>query len=300
MSSVVNPNGAVVSLNDPTRYSILSSTATTPIVVTMSAVTLAGIGDFVEITGHAGNVAANGKWQLSNVAGGGTQWTLAGSASLGTAGGATGYGRDFSVTPQITIPSTGDSATAASVDTPIASQVAPAIPYLMQRMGNWRLHYADEIGLYVPSLPGPGSGLGSQSYQWLSVSTGGSSASLPSPFPIVLPDVPLNETVYIDVTMPITLTTSGTTLSAVYPIVSNASGPALYGYGYTQTVPYPSGTAPLTSAVYPYVLRCAGLVPTGSPPSLSVNWQYETLVASFGSTISATGACVASVRIWRQ
>lgn len=299
MSSSVNPNGTLVSQCDPTQYTIVSSTATSPIVVTLHTAALTGIGDYVEITGHLVNPGANGRWQVVNVAGGGTQITLGGTTGT-LAGGATGYMRDFSVNPQIVIPSTGDAATAASVGSPMSTQLAPAIPWLSQRIGNWRLHYAGEVGLYVPSLPGPGNTVGYQNYQWMSVATGGSTAAFPSPFPIYINDVPQNENVFVDVTMPITLTTSGTALSGLYPVVSNYPGPALYGYAYTQTVPYPTTSPPITAAVYPYILRVAGVIGTGSPPQLSVNWMYETLAGTYGSTISAVGACTASVRIYRQ
>jgi len=48
MSSSVNPNGALVSRNDATQYTIVSSTATSPIVVNLNTAALTGIGDFVE------------------------------------------------------------------------------------------------------------------------------------------------------------------------------------------------------------------------------------------------------------
>jgi hypothetical protein len=297
MSSSVNPNGTLVTRCDSSQYAIQSSTNSSPITITLASAALTGIGDYVEVTGHLVNTGANGKWQVTNVAGGGTQITLGGTTGI-AAGGATGYFRDFSVNPQITIPSTGDAATAASVGTPMSAQIAPAIPWLLQRTGNWRLHYAAEIGLYVPTTPGPGNTNGFQNYQWMTASTSGST-SFPAPFPITLPDMPQGETVYIDVSMPIMLSSTGTSLGAIYPIASNASGPYLYGYGYGTNIPYP-GTSPVVASEYPYLLRVAGLIPVGTPPQISINWQLETLASTYTVSIVATGACTASVRVYRQ
>ena len=290
MSSSVNPNGTLVSRCDATQYTIVSSTATSPIVITLNAAALTGVGDYVEVTGHLVNTGANGKWQVTNVAGGGTQITLGGTTGT-LAGGATGYMRDFSVNPQITIPSTGDAATAASVGTPMSAQIAPAIPWLLQRMGNWRLHSDTEFALYVP----PDDTSGSFNHQWISVLTTPPTATqFGSPFPLVVPDVPMGEIVLVDFRMT-ALFQSSAGLAAIYPIIAAGSG----GYVlYRQ-----NGIVLPFAATNPYCVAFSQLVPmpTGSSfGPITINWNLIGLASPSGSNCYGIGPAAATVRVYRQ
>ena len=286
MSSSVNPNGALVSRNDATQYTIVSSTATSPIVVNLNTAALTWIGDFVEVTGHLVNTGANGRWQVTNVAGGGTQLTLGGTTGS-SAGGATGFVRDFSVNPQIVIPSTGDAATAASVGNPMSAQIAAAIPYLAQRTGNWRLHLAQEISLYAPSGP---SGFGTA---WLVLPSSSATQPFTSPFPLSILDVPANESVFVDVSVVATFSIAvGSVSVCLYPVFSNATGPVVYDYQHGYSL------EGVVTAV-PVVLRAAAVVGIGAIPVLGVNWVYGPW--SGGSAgLTLFGPATASVRVYRQ
>ena len=289
MSTSVNPNGALVSHNDATQYTIVSSTATSPIVITLNAAALTGVGDYVEVTGHLVNTGANGKWQVTNVSGGGTQITLGGTTGT-LAGGATGYMRDFSVNPQITIPSTGDAATAASVGTPMSAQIATAIPWLLQRTGNWRTHLIQEIALYAPSTPAAFAN------SWMTLAPSTAQQSFASPFPLSITDVPASESVFVEVEVQCVVTVTATATGYLYPIISNASGPALYD----QAHGYLLGASTM-AATSPIVLRAAGLVGSASTPGLSINWVIGTTAGGAGTIgIQFLGACTASVKVYRQ
>lgn len=136
MSTVYNANGTLPAVTKFAPVAIVSSTLATPIVVTLDP---AGHGfsdgDTVRISGHDQR-AANGLWQITWVSL--TKVSLNGSVGAVGAGTATGIATDLSINPLITIPSSGDGATAASVN-PALEGTFNLAPFLFERAGTYRV-----------------------------------------------------------------------------------------------------------------------------------------------------------------
>jgi len=143
MSTTYNANGTIPAVTQPLTWAIDSSTATTPIVVSVGAAIHGfATGDTVEITAHD-QTAANGLWVITVV--GIHTFSLDGSTSSGV-GTTTGIVQDYSVNPLITIPADGDAASAASVN-PAFEGIFNAVPFLYQRAGAWRVYAEDFVAV---------------------------------------------------------------------------------------------------------------------------------------------------------
>ena len=114
MSSVYT--GVPGNVSDSLAAAVSGATNASPIVIQTSAAHLFGNGDTVVVASVGGNTAANGTWIITVVDS--THFSLNGSTGNGayTSG---GTATDVSLTPQLTIPSDGDPATAASINTSI-------------------------------------------------------------------------------------------------------------------------------------------------------------------------------------
>lgn len=135
MSTVYNADGTLPEATNPAQVSIVSSTNTTPIVVTTGTHGYAD-GDTIEIEAHLVNTHANGLWTIAVLSP--TTFSLNGSVGNGV-GGATGYVVDYAVNPLLTLPSDlVDALDAASVNVPIEG-IFNAVPWLYQRTGRLRL-----------------------------------------------------------------------------------------------------------------------------------------------------------------
>jgi hypothetical protein len=143
MSTTYNANGTIPAVTQPTTWAIDSSTATTPIVVSVGAA-LHGFatGDTVEITAHD-QLAANGLWVITVVTA--STFSLDGSTPSGV-GTATGIVQDYAVNPLITIPSDGDAASASSVN-PAFEGIFNAVPFLYQRTGAYRVYDSQAVAV---------------------------------------------------------------------------------------------------------------------------------------------------------
>jgi hypothetical protein len=149
MSTTYNANGTIPAVTQPLTWAIDSSTATTPIVVSVGAAIHGfATGDTVEITAHD-QANANGLWVITVT--GVSTFSLDGSTSSGV-GTATGIVQDYSVNPLITIPADGDAASASSVN-PAFEGIFNAVPFLYQRAGAWRVYAEDFVA--VAGLPWP-------------------------------------------------------------------------------------------------------------------------------------------------
>lgn len=149
MSTTYNANGTIPAVTQPLTWAIDSSTATTPIVVSVGAAIHGfATGDTVEITAHD-QTAANGLWQITVT--GIHTFSLDGSVFSGV-GTTTGIAQDYSVNPLITIPADGDAASASSVN-PAFEGIFNAVPFLYQRAGAWRVYAEDFVA--VGGLPWP-------------------------------------------------------------------------------------------------------------------------------------------------
>ena len=135
MSTTYNADGTIPAATQPVAKAIGSSTNTTPIVVTTTALHGFATGDTVEITAHD-QTAANGLWQIT--VGTTSTFSLDGSTPSGV-GTATGIVQDYAVNPLITIPSDGDAASASSVN-PAFEGIFNAVPFLYQRTGAYRVY----------------------------------------------------------------------------------------------------------------------------------------------------------------
>jgi hypothetical protein len=139
MTTQFNPDGTVpISVKGWQRVSVSLSTNTAPIVIWGPSPGGHGFnnGDTVGIEGHTINTAANGLWVITVLS------TLAFSLNGSTGNGAgttTGYALDYSVTPQLTLPSDGDLEDATSVNVPLEA-TADTIPYIYKRAGKYNLY----------------------------------------------------------------------------------------------------------------------------------------------------------------
>lgn len=136
MSTDFNPDGTIPQATNPAQVPIVSSTNTTPIVVTTGTHGYID-GDTVEIEGHKVNTAANGLWQITKLSG--TTFSLNGSTGNGV-GGATGYCIDYSVNPLIQLPADLVDALDVSSIAPAIEAIGDAVPYLYMRTGKYRLY----------------------------------------------------------------------------------------------------------------------------------------------------------------
>ena len=151
MSTTYNANGTIPAVTAPVVVAIGASSATSPIVITTTALHGFATGDTVEITAHD-QTAANGLWVITVLTT--ATFSLDGSVFIG-AGGATGIAQDYSVNPLITIPADGDAASASSVN-PAFEGIFNAVPFLYQRAGAWRVYAEDFVavgGGFPPILP---------------------------------------------------------------------------------------------------------------------------------------------------
>jgi hypothetical protein len=148
MSTTYNANGTIPAVTAPVIVAIGASSATSPIVITTTALHGFATGDTVEITAHD-QTAANGLWVITVLTT--ATFSLDGSVFIG-AGGATGIAQDYSVNPLITIPADGDAASASSVN-PAFEGIFNAVPFLYQRAGAWRVYAEDFVA--VGGLPWP-------------------------------------------------------------------------------------------------------------------------------------------------
>lgn len=143
MSTTYNANGTIPAVTQPLTWAIDSSTATTPIVVSVGAAIHGfATGDTVEITAHD-QLNANGLWQITVT--GVHTFSLDGSVLSGV-GTTTGIAQDYSVNPLITIPADGDAASASSVN-PAFEGIFNAVPFLYQRAGAWRVYAEDFVAV---------------------------------------------------------------------------------------------------------------------------------------------------------
>ena len=142
MSTTYNADGTIPAATQPVAKAIGSSTNTTPIVVTTTALHGFATGDTVEITAHD-QTAANGLWQIT--VGTTSTFSLDGSTPSGV-GTATGIVQDYAVNPLITIPSDGDAASASSVN-PAFEGIFNAVPFLYQRTGAYRVYDSQVVAV---------------------------------------------------------------------------------------------------------------------------------------------------------
>ena len=142
MSTIYNANGTIPAVTAPVVVAIGASSATSPIVITTTALHGFATGDTVEITAHD-QTAANGLWVITVLTT--ATFSLDGSVFIG-AGGATGIAQDYSVNPLITIPADGDAASASSVN-PAFEGIFNAVPFLYQRAGAWRVYAEDFVAV---------------------------------------------------------------------------------------------------------------------------------------------------------
>lgn len=142
MSTTYNANGTIPAATAPAVVAIGASTATSPIVVTTTALHGFATGDTVEITAHD-QTAANGLWVVTVITT--SAFSLDGSVFSGV-GTATGIAQDYSVNPLITIPADGDAASASSVN-PAFEGIFNAVPFLYQRAGAWRVYAEDFVAV---------------------------------------------------------------------------------------------------------------------------------------------------------
>lgn len=115
--------------------SVSSSTNASPIEVTCSAAHGLVTGDRVFIKRHETNTAANGSWTITKTSA--TKFTLDGSTGNGV-GVATGTVYPYNFANGTTHPDDGDAAAAASVTTPLESNL-DRHAYLVERTGLYRL-----------------------------------------------------------------------------------------------------------------------------------------------------------------
>jgi hypothetical protein len=136
MSTQFNPDGTIPqSTQGYNPLAISSSTNATPIEITTGSSHMYATGDTVAIENHLVNIAANGLWTITVTAA--NKFQLNGSAGVGV-GAATGYAIDYAVNPLFTLPADlVDSLNAASIN-PAIEGAANAIPYMYQRVGQYR------------------------------------------------------------------------------------------------------------------------------------------------------------------
>jgi len=275
MSQTINPNGTLCARNDGQLYMIASSTYASPIVVTLSAgASNIQVGDYIEITGHQINTSANGTWPVGAVAGSGTQITLTGSIGNGV-GVATGMLRDFSITPQIQVPSTGDAATAASVATGMSADLGPPIPYLMRRGGNWRMHafYNSNPGngpFYNP--PAPNTNFATAWWTASSVPAGSQVTFAP---PLALLDIPTGESLLFDVRFTGSFNSVGGVPFLVIPVIQ-----------------------PNVSTGFVYLWQNAQLVSAGAGVFSPVNLSFYQSISSIYFPAPYSAGCCATVAVF--
>lgn len=142
MSTTYNANGTIPAVTAPVVVAIGGSTATSPIVITTTALHGFATGDTVEITAHD-QTAANGLWVVTVITP--STFSLDGSVFSGV-GTATGIAQDYSVNPLITIPADGDAASASSVN-PAFEGIFNAVPFLYQRAGAYRVYAEDFVAV---------------------------------------------------------------------------------------------------------------------------------------------------------
>jgi len=136
MSTTFNPDGTVPSsVEGWTKVAVASSTNSSPIIITATGHGFNN-GDTVGIEGHTVNTAANGLWVITYLST--NAFSLNGSTGNGT-GTTTGYALDYSVLPQLTLPSDGDLVNASAINTPIEGS-SDTIPWMYKRVGRYAVY----------------------------------------------------------------------------------------------------------------------------------------------------------------
>ncbi len=187
MPTSYNGDGVIpISVNGWGRQRIVSITATTPVQVILSGTTSGfNNGDTVGVEGVSIYTALNGLWVITTLSASG--FSLNGSTS-GAGGTTSGYALDYSVLPQVQLPSDGvDLRNAASVNAPLEAAFNLA-PYQYKRHGAYALYQvyalatADSNWTGGPHTWSSGTQVGNS--QW-NDTVGLTWTSLPAPYPVV-------------------------------------------------------------------------------------------------------------------
>jgi hypothetical protein len=145
MSTQIGGIAANISGHLPAAVNIASTTDASPIAVTTSTPHGLLIGDTVDITKHAVNVAANGVWAVTVT--GGSSFTIPTAGSGAGAGSATGIVQSLALGPTFPIPADGvDNEDAASVGVPFEAG-ADRTAFLATAIGLNKVAYVLEDGV---------------------------------------------------------------------------------------------------------------------------------------------------------
>lgn len=272
MSTTINPDGTLVARNDASTYQIQSSTSASPIVLTLGVATTVQEGDYLEVTGHQINTNANGTWKAHVVAS--NQIALVGSTGNGV-GAISGYMRDFSITPQVQVPSTGDAATAASVATGMSADLAPIMPFSMRRAGNWRVHsyYNSSSGngpYYSPPVPNT-----NYATAWWTASGVPAGSQVTFAPPLALLDIPTGENLLFDVRFTGSFNSASGVPFLIIPVIQPNSGTGFL-----------------------YLWQNAQLVSAGAGAFTPVNLSFVQLIGSGYFPAPYSGGCCATVAVF--
>lgn len=188
MPTTYNGDGVIpISVNGWGRQRIVSITATTPVQVILSGTTSGfNNGDTVGVEGVSIYTALNGLWVITTLST--TGFSLNGSTA-GTGGTTSGYALDYSVLPQVQLPSDGvDLRNAASVNAPLEAAFNLA-PYQYKRHGAYSLYQVYTLATAdsnwfsgAPHTWSSGTQVGNSAWN---DTIGLTWTSLPSPYPVV-------------------------------------------------------------------------------------------------------------------
>ena len=155
------------------RIAIISTSNTTPVIVTVAPGWGGLLNDTIEIEGAA-QAALNGLWTITPLTS--STFSLNGSTLPGATGGMAGYVIDYQVQPAFPLPSPGDLASASKLDATLQG-LANAIPWAYRNAGAYKLYE-----LYSQQLFNSGNGLPPWS-QWSSLAAVNYSATNGTPLP---------------------------------------------------------------------------------------------------------------------
>lgn len=276
-------NGLPSNIAPPASVGIASSTDASPVVVQTSSAHGMKTGDWVDISGHQTNWAANGIWQVVVVDT--THFQLTGSTGNGV-GGTTGTAQPLAFTGNVSLnPADGDPYD-ASTYVPGMSCLADRTSFLAKNLGAWKLSRIQTFAANSDS-----------NTLWAQQVNVTNAWALPNSVPSF--EINIVNGDFVDISMATTGVANGGGASlCLFGIMSAFVPPGISPTGlYSKLAGSNQGVSPSSNPV-PLHLRGQTLF-SGSSGNLFISPGFYA-IGSSGTSFSMQGDYTIIVYVWRQ